>query len=219
MDTLALLGTVAGLGLVAGVRLYACVLAVGLAVRFHWLTLPANLSHLSVLGDTKILIVAGVAFAMEFLADKIPMVDSAWDTFHTFIRPVGAALIGLAAAGSLGPAEQISIFLLTGGVALSSHVAKFGTRVMVNHSPEPFSNVILSFAEDGLAFFGTWLAVRHPILTLVLVIGFLALFVLIARQLFGLLWRAVAGLRRRLVGAPEDFGNSQQMVRPATPHK
>jgi hypothetical protein len=219
MDTLTLLGTAAGLGLMAGIRLYACVFAVGLAVRLHWLTLPQNLSHLAVLGDTRILAAAGIACAMEFLADKIPIVDSVWDGFHTFIRPVGAALIGLAAAYSLGPVEQVVIFLLTGGVALTSHATKTGTRVLVNHSPEPFSNMILSFAEDGLALVGTWLAVKHPIIMLALVCAFLVLFVFIARKMFRLLDRALAKLRRRLVGAPENLGHAENVVGPAAPHK
>jgi hypothetical protein len=219
MDTLTLLGTATGLGLVAGLRLYATVLAVGLAIRFHWFTLPDNLSHLSVLADWRILVAAGVAMTLEFLADKIPIVDSIWDTFHTVIRPLGAGLIGFAAAGSMSPVYQVLVFLAVGGIALSSHATKAGTRVMVNHSPEPFSNVGLSFVEDGLAFGGTWLAVQHPILMLLLVALFLIAFVFIARKMFHILRGLIAKLRGRFVGAPEYFGQSQNMIDPSAPNK
>ncbi len=219
MDTLTLLGTATGLGLVAGLRLYAAVLAVGLALRFHWVTLPESLGHLTVLSDWRILIAAGIACAFEFFADKIPIVDTVWDSFHTFIRPLGAALIGLAVAGSLDPVYQVLVFLAAGGVALSSHVTKAGTRVMVNHSPEPFSNVALSFIEDGLAFAGTWLAVQHPIAMLALVLLFVVIFVFVARRMFRLLrsvlWKSGGGT----VGTPQDLGRARHVVDPPAPDK
>ena len=219
MDTLTLLGTATGLGLVAGLRLYASVLALGLAIRLHWFTLPPNLSHLSVLADWRILVAAGVAMALEFLADKVPLVDSVWDSFHTVIRPLGAGLIGLAAAGNMDPVYQVLVFLAAGGVALSSHATKAGTRVMVNHSPEPFSNIGVSFVEDGLAFGGTWLAVQHPIVMLVVVVLFLVVFVFIARKMFRVLRRLFAKLRGRFVGTPQYFGQTDNMIDPPAPNK
>src|SRR5882724_11850353 len=97
MDTIELLGSTLGLGFLAGIRLYATVLLIGLVVRFHLIALPPGLAHLSVLGDTLVLATAAAACAIEFVADKIPWVDSLWDSIHTFIRPVGAVLLGATA--------------------------------------------------------------------------------------------------------------------------
>src|SRR5438270_6329160 len=118
MDTVQLLGSALGLGLLAGIRLYATVFALGLIVRFHWLALP---SGFDVLGHTWVLTTAGVACLIEFLADKIPWLDTAWDSVHTFIRPVGAALLGAAAFQQTDPALKMVIALLCGGVAFSGH--------------------------------------------------------------------------------------------------
>lgn len=170
MDSLAVLGTLLGLGLVSGIRLYSTVLAVGLGIRFGFLDVPPALAGLQVLAETPVLIVAGVVYAVEFLADKIPFVDSLWDLVHTFIRPVGAAVLAATALGPVDPAVKTIVVLACGFVAFSGHSAKAGTRAFVNQSPEPFSNIGLSLGEDVLVFGGAWLAVRHPVLMLVLVV-------------------------------------------------
>jgi hypothetical protein len=206
MDTLTLLGAVTGLGLMAGLRLYLTIFAVGFAVRMGWVDLPAHLEQLRVLSDNTVLTVAGVAAALEFLADKIPFIDSIWDTVHTFIRPAGAAWIGLNAAQAQSPVTQVVFFLLAGGIALSGHTAKAGTRVAVNHSPEPVSNVGLSFLEDGLVLGGTWLAVNHPIITLCIVIVFLVLFIWLVPKLIRLVLRQFRRVANFLVG--RDHGTS-----------
>ncbi len=184
MDIATILGAVAGFGFLAGIRLYATVLVAGLLIRFQWITLPEQLSQLSVLGDTWVLAIAGLAFLIEIAADKIPYLDSFWDAVHTFIRPAGAALIGLAAAGSLSPAWHVILFLLGGGVALTTHAAKAGTRAAVNASPEPVSNVVLSTIEDVFVVAGTWLVVSHPFLALFLVTALLVVAALLLRKIY-----------------------------------
>jgi len=193
MDTLALLGSTFGLGLLSGIRLYSTVLAVGLGVRFGLINLHPALSHLNVLTHPAILTVAAIIFLVEFFADKIPWVDSLWDSVHTFIRPLGAALIGATAIGEVDPIVKTAVALLCGGVALSSHSVKAGTRVLVNHSPEPFSNIGLSLVEDAVVVGGTWLSLAHPVFMFSVVVVFLILFIFISPEIFRLLRLEING--------------------------
>jgi len=204
MDLLPLLGSTLGLGMMAGLNLYATVLAVGLGVRFGFIHLDSAFSRLEVLADPWVLGVAGAAFLIEFVADKIPWVDSLWDSFHTVIRPVGAVLLGVTAAGGMDPASRTVIGLLAGAVALTGHTTKAGTRLAVNHSPEPFSNIALSLGEDAVAIGGAWLAMSHPLVALGLVLLLVALFAIFAPVLVRLLRleaAAVSGALRWLFGA------------------
>ena len=200
MDTIALLGSSLGLGFLAGIRLYATVLAIGLAVRFQLLHLHEGMRGLEVLADWRILTLAGVAFLAEFFADKIPLVDTAWDAIHTFIRPVGAALLAATALGDVDPTLRTSLALLTGGVALTSHSGKAATRAVVNHSPEPFSNVALSLAEDAMVPAGIWLATAHPVITLCLVVVAVVLTVIFIRLAVNALRSSFAAMRRLFGG-------------------
>jgi hypothetical protein len=184
MKTLALIGTVTGISLFAGIRLYATVLTVGLCLRSGLLHLPQELASLSVLAHPYVLGAAGVCAVMEFLADKVPWLDSLWDAAHAFLRPAGAALIAFAAVGQLNPATEIAVILLCGGVAFSSHSAKAGARMLVNQSPEPFSNILLSLFEDVVAVGGSYAAVAHPLAILAVVAAFLGLFALLARRIY-----------------------------------
>lgn len=176
-----LLGSALGLGLLAGIRLYATVLIVGLIVRFHWVDLPAGLD---VLGHTWVLATAGAACVIEFFADKVPWLDSVWDSVHTFIRPIGAALLGAAAFQDTDPALKMVVALLCGGVAFSGHSSKAATRFAVNHSPEPFSNWALSLTEDAIVPLGIWVAVSHPVVSFCLVVIFLAVFLWLSRTIW-----------------------------------
>lgn len=187
MNALSLLGSTLGLGFAAGLNIYATILVVGLGLRFGFIHLAPELSQLEVLANPYILAVAGFIYFVEFFADKIPWVDSFWDSFHTFIRPVGAAIIGVTAIGEFDPVTKMAVMLLSGGVAFSSHTAKAGTRLAVNHSPEPFTNVGLSLFEDVLAVAATWLSLTHPMAMLVLVALFLAIFLWISPKIFRLL--------------------------------
>ena len=196
MKTLALLGTVTGIALFAGIRLYATVLTVGLCLWYGLLHLPPELASLSILAHPYVLGAAGICAVMEVLADKVPWVDSLWDAIHAFLRPAGAALIAFAAVGRLDPAAEIAVILLCGGVAFSSHSAKSGARLLVNQSPEPFSNIVLSLFEDVLAVAGSYVAVAHPIAILAVVAAFLCLFALLAGRIY-----------RRLRGDPAPRRN------------
>ncbi len=184
MKTLALLGTVTGIALFAGIRLYATVLTVGICLRYGLLHLPQDLASLSVLAHPFVLGAASVCAVMEFFADKVPWVDSLWDAVHAFLRPAGAALIAFAVVGRLDPVTEIAVILLCGGVAFSSHSAKAGARLLVNQSPEPFSNILLSLCEDFVAVGGSYTAVAHPLAILAIVAAFLSLFALLARRIY-----------------------------------
>lgn len=172
MDTMELLGSTLGLGFLAGLRLYATVLLIGLVVRFHWIALPPTFTHLSVLGNRWVLATAAAAATFEFLADKIPWVDSLWDSIHTFIRPAGAILLGATAASSEDPVTRTIIALLCGGVAFTGHSSKAATRLFANHLPEPFTNLALSLAGDIFVPAAFWVLIKHREIAL----GSMALF-------------------------------------------
>jgi hypothetical protein len=195
METLQWIASATGLGFLAGLRLYATVLALGLAIRFQWIRLQPEFQPLEALANWWVIGVAGAAFILEFLADKIPWVDTVWDAVHTVIRPLGAAALALVAFGELSTLGQVTAALLAGGVALSSHTAKAATRVAVNQSPEPVSNIALSLAGDLFVPFGVWLVMAHPLIVGALVVVFLVVFVLVARTIFRLLRRRLAGWR------------------------
>lgn len=161
LDTPQLLALAAALGWASGVRLYAAVFLAGLAGFLGYVELPPGLQ---VLQHPAVLGVSGSMFFVEFFADKIPFLDTMWDTVHTVIRiPAGAAL----AAGALG-ADSAAMgwiaALLGGGLAATSHTAKLTTRAAVNTSPEPFSNVAVSLFEDAFVIFMLWLSATHPVI-------------------------------------------------------
>ncbi|WP_077036374.1 DUF4126 domain-containing protein [Pelomonas sp. KK5] len=182
-----LLALAAALGWASGMRLYATVLIVGLAGRLGWLPLPEGLQ---VLTHGGVLAAAGLLALVEFLADKIPAIDSMWDTVHTLIRiPAGAALAAGVFASQGGDAEAWSVIaaLLGGTLAATAHVAKAGTRAAVNTSPEPFSNIALSLAGDALVPASLWLAWHHPLAYAVLLLLLLIVAVVLIRLTFRLL--------------------------------
>ncbi|MFZ4766235.1 MAG: DUF4126 domain-containing protein, partial [Roseimicrobium sp.] len=166
MHILEQLGVALGLATLAGVNLYLTVLITGLAVRFDFLNLAAHYQQLEVLGHPAVLIVAGVLFCLEFFADKVPLVDSLWDSVHTFIRPVGGVLLGLTALGDMPVYVQVIAAMVAGGAALTTHGAKAGTRLLINHSPEPVTNITMSVTEDVAVAGGTMLALLDPLVSL-----------------------------------------------------
>lgn len=209
METIQLLGTAMGLGFVSGINLYATVLAVGLGVNLGLIQLAPSLGGLAVLGEPVVIAVAAVMYAVEFFADKIPWLDSAWDAIHTFIRPLGAAWIGATALGHVDPALGVAAFLLAGGVALSTHAAKAGLRVVVNSSPEPFSNVAVSLVEDATAVGGAWFALKYPGLAGAAAAVFFLGFLVVAPRTLRLVrvqGLAVAALVRSALGSERTAG-------------
>jgi hypothetical protein len=166
VDRLHLLSVALGLAALAGINLYLTVFATGLAIHFHWITLGADYQSLEVLGHPIVITIAGVLYFLEFLADKIPWVDSAWDAVHTIIRPIGGALLAIQVLGHPSPAFTVMVALLAGGTSLVSHTAKAATRLATNTSPEPFSNIALSVTEDIAVFGGLALIHYNPVLAL-----------------------------------------------------
>ena len=148
MDVLQKLGIALGFATLAGLNLYLTVFATSAAIHFGWITLSPEYQNLAVLGETPIMVISGALFLIEFFADKVPWVDSAWDAIHTAIRPIGGAFLAVKTLGEADPVFDVIVALLAGGVTLTVHGAKAGTRLVANGSPEPFSNVALSFAED-----------------------------------------------------------------------
>lgn len=148
MTAVELVALASSLSLLAGWRLYLVTFATGLAMKFGWVALPDQLRMLDVLANDWLIGIAGIGALAEFFADKVAWIDSAWDAVHSVIRPLGGALLSLAIIDSGDPAWQVASFLLGGGAALVSHAGKAGARTLVNASPEPFSNVVVSTGED-----------------------------------------------------------------------
>ncbi len=178
------LGFAMGSAWLSGINLYVTVLTLGLLQRFHVAHLPGDLSYL---GHTWVLVVAGVMYAMQFVADKIPAVDSVWDMIHTFIRVPAGAILAATAFAHFDPSVRLVALLLGGGIALSSHGTKTATRLAANASPEPFSNVGLSLLGDAVTLGGTLLMAIHP----AVLIGIVILAVILSVLLFRWVLRAL----------------------------
>jgi len=176
MGIVEIIGLAGSISLLSGWRIYLCTFAVGLAMRTGWLSLPNHISGLDVLANPWVLGISAIGLIAEFFADKLPWLDSIWDTVHTLIRPVGGALLAMAIVDAQDPAWQVVSLLLGGGAALLSHSAKAGTRAAVNTSPEPFSNIALSTGEDVATGGLLALALTNPA-TAIVIAGMLLLVV------------------------------------------
>jgi hypothetical protein len=198
------LGTAMGSAWLSGINLYATVLTLGVLSRFHLVKLPGGLD---MLGDWWVLGLAGGMYVIEFVADKIPAVDSAWDAIHTFIRVPAGAILAATAFADFDPSIKMAAMIIGGGVALGSHGAKSATRLAANTSPEPVSNIALSIGEDVFAFGSTILMAFFPVVMLVLVIIFLILAVWLTPKIFRALRRMINRFRSLFnSGASEASG-------------
>ncbi|WP_260483731.1 DUF4126 domain-containing protein [Sphingomicrobium flavum] len=175
MDAIELIALAASTSLLAGWRLYLVTFITGLGMKFGWVPLPENLRALDVLANNWVLAIAGVGTFAEFFADKIAWVDSAWDSIHSLLRPLGGALLSLAIVDAGDPAFQIIAFLLGGGAAFAAHTGKASARAAVNVSPEPVSNVVVSTAEDVATGGLLALAIFNPVAALVIALVLLGL--------------------------------------------
>jgi hypothetical protein len=191
MNPVETLGLALGAGFSSGLNLYATIATLGLLQRFGVIHLPASLQ---VLGHPWVLGMAVALYAIEFLADKIPYVDTVWDAIHTLIRPPAAALLAYSAAVAAPPEWRWGAALLAGGVALTSHGTKASARAAANMSPEPITNWSLSFGEDVLAVWLTWMATAHPRATIVVVMLLITLAGFLLFHLFRFLRRALQRL-------------------------
>lgn len=182
MTALELVALASSISLLAGWRLYFVTFATGLAMKLGWVALPEQLAALDVLASNWILGISAVAAFAEFFADKIAWVDSAWDSVHSVVRPVGGALLALAIVDPGDPGWQIASFLLGGGAAALAHAGKAGARTLVNASPEPYSNVAVSAGEDVATGGLFLLALANPAIAAVvaLVLVLLSLWLAVA---------------------------------------
>ncbi len=171
-DLITTLGTAMGSAWLSGINLYATVVTLGILERFKLVKLPGGLD---MLGSWWVIGLAGGMYLIEFVADKVPVVDSAWDAVHTFIRVPAGAILAATAFAEFDPAVKITAMILGGGIALGSHGTKAATRLAANTSPEPVSNIALSLGEDALTFGSTILMAFYPIAILIVVIIFLVI--------------------------------------------
>ena len=189
MQAIATLGHALGFSLAAGVNLYATVAILGLASRFGWVDLPPSFA---VFDSDVVIAVALALYVVEFVADKIPWVDSAWDAVHTLIRPVGGAFIAVASLGEATPMTEGLVALLGGTVAVGAHLTKAGTRAAVNTSPEPVSNWALSLAEDVFVVGLGLLTLSYPVAACVVAGGLVLLIVVFVGGISRAAWRRLA---------------------------
>ncbi len=181
-----IIGIAGSVSLLAGWRLYLCVFATGLAMRTDVVPLPEHLASLDVLASPWVMSFAALAAVAEFFADKVMWLDSIWDAVHTFVRPIGGALLALAIVDPSDPAVQVVAFLLGGGASFAAHAGKAGARGVVNASPEPVSNVAVSTAEDVATVGLLYLAYEFPLIAAgiaVLLLGLTIWLLIIARRI------------------------------------
>lgn len=196
MDIIAPIAMAAGLGWASGLRLYAVIFFLGTLGYFGVIALPLDLQ---ILAHPAVMLAAGALFAFEFGADKIPGFDSVWDTFQTFVRIPGGALLAAAAVADQSAALALAAALLGGTFAAGAHFTKAGSRALINTSPEPFSNWAASFTEDALVAGVVWLAFTHPLALLVI----LCVLAVLTVWLLPKLWR---GVRRVMSAARQMLG-------------
>tara|TARA_R110000850_G_scaffold202967_24_gene329127 strand:+ start:944 stop:2041 length:1098 start_codon:yes stop_codon:yes gene_type:complete len=184
MEILETLAIALGFATLAGLNLYLVVFVTGLAINQGWVDVSATYPDLMVLGDPSLLAASGAFFALEFFSDKVPWVDSLWDAIHTLIRPVGGALLAIHTLGPTEPAFEVIIALLAGGTTLVAHGFKSGTRLALNASPEPLTNIAASVAEDVAVLGGLALMSVNPILAALVCITFLSISLYLTPKLF-----------------------------------
>ncbi len=188
-DIISLIALTLGASWASGINLYAAILTLGIMHMTGTAHLPPGLE---ILGDPLVLTAAGIMYAIEFFADKIPGVDSAWDTLHTFIRIPAGIMLAYGATTEMGPAVQVAAAIIGGGMATASHATKAGGRVVINSSPEPFSNWLASITEDVAVVGGLWTAMNYPITFIILLVLFLAFMVWILPKI----WRGIKRIFR-----------------------
>jgi hypothetical protein len=200
-DLVTTLGTAAGSAWLSGINLYATVVTLGVLQKFQLVKLPGELD---ILGNWWVIGLAAALYLIEFVADKVPAVDTAWDAIHTFIRVPAGAILAATAFADFDPAVRMAAMILGGGIALSSHGAKAATRLAVNASPEPVSNAVLSLTEDVFAFGSTILMVFFPVVMLVIVIVFLIVMIWLTPKIVRALRRLIAKFRSLFGRSPQE---------------
>jgi hypothetical protein len=160
MEVIAQLGSLLGLSFISGINLYATVAVVGICTKYH---LVAGLPpEFNILAHDAVIFVALLLYALEFLIDKVPWLDTLWDSIHTLIRPLGGAMLALIQVGEASPALEVIVFMLGASLASVAHITKAGTRLIINSSPEPFSNILVSLGEDVGTIGFAYLSLAYP---------------------------------------------------------
>ena len=180
-----------GVAWASGINLYAAVAVLGLGGSFGYVDLPPGLE---IVQDPLVILAAGFMYCVEFMADKTPGVDTGWDALHTFIRIPAGAMLAAGALGDVSPALTVAGGLVGGGVTAATHATKAGSRVLINTSPEPFTNWGASILEDIAVFAGLWAALQHPVIFLIAFV----VFVVCICWLLPKLWRGVRAVFRKL---------------------
>ncbi len=173
-----------GVAWASGLNLYGTLLALGIMSNTGYVDLPADLQ---IVGDPLVIAVAGLMYGVEFFADKVPGVDTGWDTLHTFVRIPAGALLAAGAIGDVTPAAEMAAAIVGGSLAAGTHFTKAGSRVMINTSPEPVSNWAASISEDIAVFAGLWAAIAHPYVFIALLVAFILLMIWMLPKL----WRGI----------------------------
>lgn len=192
MDIITALGRTIPFAFASGLNLYATVAVLGICARYNLVALPDQFRAFS---HPAVIIGALALYLVEFVADKVPWVDTMWDTVHTVVRPVGGALVAVTAMGSSSPGLNALAAVLGASVAMTTHLTKAGTRAAVNTTPEPFSNWALSFTEDAVAVGLTYVAMQHPVLAFTVSVVLLAVIVAFATLLIRAVRRRFAARR------------------------
>jgi hypothetical protein len=200
MDTIQIIALTMGTAWASGINLYAAIFMLGIMGSTGNVVLPAQME---VVTDPLVMSVAGLMYCIEFFADKTPGVDTVWDTLHTFIRIPAGAILAMGAVGDTSAAMELTAFLVGGSVAAGTHASKAGARVMINTSPEPFTNWFASISEDVLVIAGIWAALHHPVIFLIGLFIFICLMIWLLPKL----WRGINQLIKRVRNL---FGNNQQ---------
>lgn len=195
----------AGAAWASGINLYAVLLVLGLGGASGAIALPDDLQ---VLQNPMVIGAAAMMYCVEFFADKIPGVDSGWDAIHTFVRIPAGAMLAAGAVGEVTPALEIAAAIMGGGVAATSHATKASSRMLINASPEPFTNWGASLAEDLLVLAGLWTALNHPSVFIVLLVLFLVVAIWLLPKMWRLVMRVLGALRRWLSATPERAAES-----------
>jgi len=195
-----------GVAWASGINLYGTLVALGVMMNMGYVDLPPDLQ---VVGDPLVIAAAGFMYVVEFFADKIPGVDTGWDTLHTLVRIPAGALLAAGAIGEVGAGAEIAAALVGGTIAAGTHFTKAGTRVLINTSPEPFSNWTASITEDIAVFVGLWAAIQHPVIFVILLVIFILLMVWLLPKLF----RAIKKVFRFFI----DFFSGKKEPEPKAP--
>jgi hypothetical protein len=210
---IATLALTMGVGWASGINLYAALCVLGIAGATGNLVLP---EQLAVLQDPMVIGAAGLMYFVEFFADKTPGVDSGWDAIHTFIRIPAGALLAAGAVGDVTPVLEVTAGILGGTMAGASHLTKSSTRLLINTSPEPFSNWGASIAEDVLVLAGLWTMLNHPLVFLLLMVVFIALVIWLLPKI----WRTLKMILRKLgiwLGLVKEPPGAPQVPPPPPP--